>query len=129
MIYLGQVKLDSSSSLDFLFHPKFNQTFDKLDGEKRTRVEKSLNRFKSNPMHYSESYLGSLQGIRKIKVLDDLRILITICRECRANKLQHLHRCLSCGKIDDNTVICWMVGSHKEIERGARDTTTKAWSK
>lgn len=112
---------------DILFHPVFQDALSKLrDPIKLTAIEKKLKKFMENPEHFSTPYKGDLAGNRKVKVMADLRIVVTLCWECRTTNHQGHHEC-PCDQIPENTVICWYVGDHKDIDRRAYRVVTSVW--
>lgn len=119
--------LSPVEDFEIIFHPKFKDSLLGIgDSIKRTAIEKKLEKFKENPLHFSLPYRGDLAGNRKIKVLADLRIVVTLCWECRQTNHQDGHNC-PCDEIPDNTAICWYVGDHKDIRRRARHVVTGQW--
>ena len=119
--------MNPTRNFGIIFHPAFKQAFSTIgDSVKRTAVEKKLEKFKENPTHFSTPYRGDLAGNRKIKVMADLRIVVTLCWECLQTNHQGNHNC-PCDEIDENTVICWYVGSHKDISRSPRRVVTSPW--
>lgn len=109
------------------FHPKFKPLLDAIkDGVARSAIQKKLLKLRENPKHFSIPLAYPLSGDREIKVLQDLRIIITICNECYGTVHQQKHKC-PCEEIPENTIIVWWVGNHKQL-RHAQGVTSAPWS-
>lgn len=111
MKYLGDL-----SNKKLWFHPHFNRNFEKLDRIKQLAVKKKIEKFiaghaKSKPMSFN------LIGKRELKVLDDLRVLFTICEECIEKGYVDYNGCIDCEKIPDNYIIIWNVTTHKGLSK------------
>lgn len=114
------------SEWQLLFHPSFRKALDSLKGGvERDAVEKKLKNLLQDPHHFSVPLAGPLSGDREIRVLRDLRIIITICRDCRQTEHQKKHRC-PCYDVPQNAIIIWWIGNHKELKK-AQYATAAEW--
>jgi len=108
------------------FHPGFRALLDAVgDGVARSAVQKKLLKLQENPEHFSTPLVYPLSGDREIRVLRDLRIIITLCWQCYGTVHQQKHKC-PCEEIPENTIIVWWVGNHKELKH-AQGATSVPW--
>jgi hypothetical protein len=118
--------LEPTEPLELRFHPKFKSLLkDIKDRVAQDAIQGKLLKLKENPRHFSNSLTGPLAGDREICVLQDLRIIITLCWDCYGTVHQQKHKC-PCDAIPENTIIVWWVGNHKEM-RHAQGITSMPW--
>jgi hypothetical protein len=111
---------------DYLFLKGFENQLNKFkDGQTRSIIQRKLEKVLEDPYHFSRTLSGCLSGNREIKVLVDLKIIITICEECRKQHHMSTHKC-KCDDIPVNTIICWWIGNHDEMA-GAQTVTQSSW--
>jgi mRNA-degrading endonuclease YafQ of YafQ-DinJ toxin-antitoxin module len=108
------------------FHPKFKSFLKRIkDKNAQDAIESKLLKLKESPRHFSDSLTGPLAGDREISVLQDLRIIVTLCWDCHGSTHQQKHKC-PCDEIPKNTIVVWWVGNHKEM-RHAQGITSMPW--
>jgi len=112
----------------FRFHPKFLECLSGIvDPIAKSAIQKKLTKVLEDPKHFTAPLKYPLAGDREIRVLQDLRIIVTLCWECVETGHQNKHDC-PCDSIPKNTIICWWVGNHKEMRR-AQGITSLPWGK
>jgi len=64
----------------------------------------------------SELLVGELKGLRSARFSKSIRLIFSICEECRARKFQHLVGCVPelCESLDAKTVVFLTLGPHDE---------------
>lgn len=88
------------------------KSFDNLDKLKQGAIIKKLKKFKENPYHFSHSLKGPLDGKRAVEILSDLRVVVSVCEECRKENKQDYNGCINCEKAPQNAIVIWDVGKH-----------------
>ena len=103
------------SSLNFCSPPKVCKAFGKLSKRNQGLVTEKLKQFQDNPQHFSTFLKGTMAGKRKVKVRGDLRVILTICKECREFGHSAKILCADCDQHGDSDVIIFNIGTHKEV--------------
>jgi len=64
----------------------------------------------------SELLVGELKGLRSARVTKSFRFIFSICKECRARKLQQVIGCLPsiCKELHDENIVFLTIGPHDE---------------
>lgn len=111
---------------EFLFHPKVHEIFNGIMEEgNKNAVQAKLRKVLENPTHFTAPLHGPLSGDREVRVLQDLRVIVTFCWECVETGHQHKHQC-PCDEIPKNSIIVWWIGNHKEMGH-AQGVTSMPW--
>ena len=94
------------------FSEEFKKSFGSFDDTQKKAIIRKLASLKNNPYRISSSLNYIFEGKRILDVTDDLRMIISVCEECKKKKKERMNGCIDCDNSSLNAVIIWSVFPH-----------------
>ena len=94
------------------FSEDFKKAFSSFNDTQKKAIIRKLASLKNNPYRLSSSLKYIFEGKRILDITDNLKLIISVCEECKKKKKEKLNGCIDCGNAPANAVIIWSILSN-----------------
>jgi hypothetical protein len=106
-----------TSKYNLQYIPTAKEYLDSKGQNYKDKVEEKLELIKNKPYHFSRKK-RDLRGTRAAQMGGDLRILFSICEECKRYGFESINICRRyCNIAGPNDIIICAIGTHKELRK------------